>query len=79
MVVLRRTAGGSYILAELDGVVSNLRFAAFRLVPYHARTNFTIPEYFTEYDDEELDAIAKEVDEELEDEESGESGSFGSS
>ncbi|KIJ11569.1 hypothetical protein PAXINDRAFT_26204, partial [Paxillus involutus ATCC 200175] len=37
MVVLRRTTGGSYLLAKLDGSVSKLRFAAFRLLPYHPR------------------------------------------
>jgi hypothetical protein len=75
MVVLCRTTGGSYMLAELDGVVSNLQFATFRLVPYHARTNFTISQYFTAYDNEELDSIAGEADEELDDEESGQPGS----
>jgi hypothetical protein len=43
MVVLRRSQNGSYRLAELDGTVSNLRFAAFRLVPYHTRSRSSIP------------------------------------
>ena len=43
MVVLRRSPNGAYRLAELDGTVSNLRFAAFRLVPYHARSRSSIP------------------------------------
>lgn len=43
MVVLRRTSGGSYILAELDGSISRLRFAAFRLVPYYLRDICAIP------------------------------------
>src|SRR6266702_8927969 len=43
MVVVRRTQNGSYRLAELDGAVSNLRFAAFHLVPYHACTRTSIP------------------------------------
>ena len=43
MVVLRRTRNGSYRLAELDGTVSKLRYAAFRLVPYHARSRTFIP------------------------------------
>ena len=43
MVVLRRTQNGTYRLAELDGTVSNLRFAAFRLVPYHTRSRSSIP------------------------------------
>ena len=42
MVVLRRTKNGSYRLAELDGTISNLRFATFRLVPYHARSRSSI-------------------------------------
>jgi hypothetical protein len=43
MVVVRRTLSGSYILAELDGAVSKLRYAAFRLVPYFARSRTSIP------------------------------------
>jgi hypothetical protein len=43
MVILRRTQNGSYHLAELDGSVSNLRFVAFCLVPYHARLRSSIP------------------------------------
>jgi hypothetical protein len=43
MVVLHRTQNGSYHLAELDGTVSNLRFAAFRLVTYHSRSRSSIP------------------------------------
>jgi len=36
MVVVQKTRNGAYRLAELDGAVSHLRFAAFHLVPYHA-------------------------------------------
>jgi len=36
MVVVRRLKGGSYVLAEMDGSLSKLRFTSFRLVPYHA-------------------------------------------
>ena len=39
MVIVRRLKGGSYVLAEMDGSWSKLKFAAFRLVPYHARCN----------------------------------------
>ena len=38
MAVVRRTKGGSYVLAELNGAISKLRYAAFRVIPYHART-----------------------------------------
>jgi hypothetical protein len=37
MVVIRRTKGGSYILAEEDGTISQTRYAAFRVVRYHLR------------------------------------------
>ena len=43
MIVLRRTRNGAYRLAELDGAISSLRYAAFRLVPYHARSQSFIP------------------------------------
>ena len=43
MVVLRRTRNGAYRLAKLDGAVSKLRYAAFRLVPYFARSRTSIP------------------------------------
>jgi hypothetical protein len=36
MVIVRQTTHGAYILAEIDGVVSKLRFAAFRIILYHA-------------------------------------------
>ncbi|EPS92661.1 hypothetical protein FOMPIDRAFT_1137489 [Fomitopsis schrenkii] len=42
MVVVRRTEGGSYILAELDGSVSRHRYAAFRVVPYRARRKVVV-------------------------------------
>ena len=43
MVVIRRTPNGAYRLAELDSTISKLRFAAFRLVPYHTRSRTSIP------------------------------------
>jgi transposase InsO family protein/molybdopterin converting factor small subunit len=43
MVVLRRSRNGAYRLGELDGAVSSLRYAAFRLIPYYARSQSSIP------------------------------------
>ena len=43
MVIVRRTRNGAYCLAELDGALSKLRYAAFRLVPYHACSHASIP------------------------------------
>jgi hypothetical protein len=42
MVVVRQTTHGAYILAEMDSAVSKLRFAAFRVIPYHARRKMNI-------------------------------------
>jgi hypothetical protein len=38
MVVISRSLGSSYRLAELDGSISKLKYAAFRLIPYHPRS-----------------------------------------
>jgi len=43
MVVIRRTRNGTYRLMELDGMVSKLRYAAFRIIPYFARSQTLIP------------------------------------
>ena len=70
MVVLRRTQGGSYILAELDGSVSKLRYAAFRLLPYYSQSKTRIPvTRITGLDEEELDRLVGEEDEEPDEEE----------
>ena len=63
MVVVRRTQGGSYILSELDGSVSALRYAAFRLVPYYPRSHISIPvTQLVSYTDEHLDMMAASED-----------------
>src|SRR5258708_4915372 len=43
MVVVRKTPGTSYIVAELDGTQSELRVAGFRLIPYFPRDHTTLP------------------------------------
>ncbi|KAG2086155.1 uncharacterized protein F5147DRAFT_588639, partial [Suillus discolor] len=47
MIVVSRSQGGSYRLAEIDGEVSKLKFAAFRLIPYHPRspTSLDVTQY----------------------------------
>ncbi|KIK78665.1 hypothetical protein PAXRUDRAFT_101518, partial [Paxillus rubicundulus Ve08.2h10] len=70
MIVLHRTTGGSYLLAKLDGSVSKLRFAAFRLLPYHLHsTSQIVVTTITGLDEEALDHLAGIEDEEPDDEE----------
>ena len=59
MVVVRRTRNGAYRLAELDGAVSKLRYAAFRLVPYFTRSRTSIP-VTRLLDREDLAAVVQE-------------------
>jgi hypothetical protein len=41
MVIVRQMTHGAYILAEMDGAVSKLRFATF-CIPYHARRRMNL-------------------------------------
>ncbi|KZV84047.1 hypothetical protein EXIGLDRAFT_560796, partial [Exidia glandulosa HHB12029] len=37
MIVVQRNRGGNYVIAEMDGTISMLRCAAFRVIPYFPR------------------------------------------
>jgi hypothetical protein len=59
MVIVHQTTHGAYILAEMDGAISKLRFAAFCVIPYHARRRTNI--------DLETCFVFPDADEETED------------
>lgn len=46
LIVAARNRGGAYILTELDGSLFDRPFAAFRVIPYHARKSIPLPPDF---------------------------------
>jgi len=59
MAVVRRLRNGAYILAEVNGTVSRLKFAAFRLIPYRPRSRKYLE--ITEFvDQRDLEGVATE-------------------
>jgi hypothetical protein len=44
MIVIRRTRGGAYILAEMDGTVLKEKVAAFRVLPHKVWKKITLPD-----------------------------------
>ncbi|KIM34846.1 hypothetical protein M413DRAFT_79978 [Hebeloma cylindrosporum] len=73
MVVVRRSRGGAYMLSELDGSVSRLRFAAFRVIPYAPRDIKRIPVHsLVDLSPDQLDEIESGFDSQPRDEEEDE-------
>ena len=51
LVVITKTRGGNYIVAELDGSVWQKRIAAFRVVPYKARKQLKLSQSLDQWVD----------------------------
>jgi len=67
MMVVTRLQNGAYILSEVDGTVLHLKFAAFRLILYQARSQKDLE--ITEFvDQKDLEGVNEEAEKERIDE-----------
>lgn len=65
MVVVRRTAGGSYLCCEMNGAMFHGKLAAFRVIPFEQRQKIEIPDNILDLIDlsgEALEELAREDD-----------------
>ncbi|KAJ7137134.1 hypothetical protein C8R44DRAFT_608372 [Mycena epipterygia] len=66
MIVVRKTNGGSYVVAELDGSVFQSKIAQFRVVPYEARHSIPLPDNIHELIDLSTESLNELVNDGVE-------------
>ena len=59
MVIIRRTKGGSYVVAEMNGALWQQKVGAFRCVPYYVRESVELPENILEWLDVSEEGLQK--------------------
>lgn len=72
VIVLGRNHRGAYLICELDGTVYDHPIAAFRLVPYFARTRIPLPDNFEDISAERVREMMRSRDPGYEEEEDAE-------
>ena len=51
LVVVSRSSGGSYVLAELDGTIMDCKVAQFHFIPYYPRRKIKLPDNIHDFVD----------------------------
>ena len=51
LVVVSRSSGGSYVLAELDGTIMDRKVAQFHVIPYYPRKKIKLPDNIHDFVD----------------------------
>ena len=64
LVVIGRSRGGAYAIAELDGSVFDKKVAAFRVVPYFARKEIELPKDLGDFIDISMEKLEDLIDSE---------------
>ena len=64
LVIVGRSRGGAYAVAELDGSLFDKKVAAFRVIPYYARKEIKLPDNLEDFLDTSQEKLEELLDSE---------------